>query len=205
MISSIGSGGYSPMTLSGMGGGNGFPDPARMQEKLFAKADANGDGAIDKTELSSLRENAPAGGGKGRAGNAGDLFEGMDADADGRITQQEATDAAGKLLDGLRAQFMQSGMGGMQPSMGGNASALNEELFSRIDIDGDGNITKEESQAAMESRRGERRGPSQAATGEAPATGNADINALIASLLQQYQSANQFASADPESLVSLFA
>jgi Ca2+-binding EF-hand superfamily protein len=152
MISSVSSGGYSPMMLSGMRGGGGAPDPTKMQEKLFAKADANGDGAIDKTELTTLMESS----GTDQSVSADDLFSRMDADGDGQISQQEATDTASQLLEDLRSQLMQSGrgaMGGMPPPpMGGGQGGMDEEeMFSSIDTDGDGSISKTELSVFFES------------------------------------------------------
>lgn len=150
MISSVSSGGYSPMMLSGMRGGGGAPDPTKMQEKLFAKADTNGDGAIDKTELTTLMEST----GTDQSVSADDLFSQMDADGDGQISQQEAKDTASQLLEDLRSQFMQSGMGGMPPPPpggGGPGGMDEEEMFTSIDTDGDGSISKTELSAFFES------------------------------------------------------
>lgn len=153
MISSVSSGGYSPMMLSGMRGGGGAPDPTKMQEKLFSKADTNGDGAIDKTELTTLMEST----GTDQSVSADDLFSQMDADGDGQITQQEAKDTASQLLEDLRSQFMQAGMGGMggmpppPPGGGGPGGMDEEEMFTSIDTDGDGSISKTELSAFFES------------------------------------------------------
>jgi len=163
MISSISSGGYSPMMLSGMRGGGGAPDPTKMQEKLFSKADTNGDGAIDKTELTTLMEST----GTDQSVSADDLFSQMDSDGDGQISQQEATDSASQLLEDLRSQFMQGGMGGMgamngmpppPPPMGGGKNGMGgmggmdeEEMFTSIDTDSDGSISKSELSAFFES------------------------------------------------------
>ncbi len=160
MISSISSGGYSPMMLSGMRGGGGAPDPTKMQEKLFAKADTNGDGTIDKTELTTLMEST----GTDQSVSADDLFSQMDSDGDGQISQQEATDTASQLLEDLRSQFMQAGMGSMgamggmpppPPPMGGGKNVMGgmdeEEMFTSIDTDQDGSISKTELSAFFES------------------------------------------------------
>lgn len=158
MINSISSGGYSSMMLSGTRGGTGQPDPTKMQERLFSKADTDGNGSIDKTELAALMESTSGSNGSSSSVSADELFSQMDGDGDGQITQQEATDAASKLLEDLQSQFMQSGMGAMAgmpppppPPEGGSGETDEEDMFSSIDTDGDGNISKAELSAFFES------------------------------------------------------
>lgn len=153
MISGIGSGGgYAQMAFSGMRGGASPPDMAKVQEKAFAKMDANSDGGVDKSELSAFLQNTSATNSTSTndSSDIDDLFSEMDADGDGSITQQETSDAVNNMLKQLQNQMMNSRTGGAggppPPPMGPppDAAQSDEEMFSSIDSNSDGNIDQTE-------------------------------------------------------------
>lgn len=78
------------------------PDPSEMREKLFKTGDSDGNGSLNKTELTTAMANAPKppmGGMKGpppsgeskEAKSVDDIFAEMDADSDGEISTDEMT------------------------------------------------------------------------------------------------------------------
>lgn len=177
MIGGIsGGGGYSQTAFSGMRGGASPPDMAKMQEKAFAKMDANGDGGVDKSELSAFLQKTSSTNSTGTStstsdsSDVDDLFDDMDADSDGSITQQEASDAVNNMLKQLQGQMMNArvgGGGGMPPPppMGPppGAEQSDEEMFSSIDSDSDGNISQTELAAMLDQtskNSGANQGPS---------------------------------------------
>ena len=160
MISGISSNGsYSQTAFSGMRGGISPPDMVKMQEKAFAKMDANGDGGVDKSELSAFLEETASTNNTSDSdlSNINDLFNDMDTDGDGSITQQEASDAVNNMLKQLQGQIMNARIGsggGMPPPppMGPppGAAQSDEEMFSSIDSDSDSNISQTELAAMLE-------------------------------------------------------
>lgn len=169
MISGIsGGGGYSQKAFSGMRGGTSPPDIAKMQEKAFAKMDANSDGGVDKSELSAFLQKTASTNSTSTSDSSdvNDLFGEMDADGDGLITQQESSDAVNNMLKQLQGQMMNSRMGGASgmppPPMGPPPSAeqSDEEMFSSIDSNSDGNISQTEL-SAMLKQTSENQGTSQ--------------------------------------------
>lgn len=143
MINGIGNSSYAAMAYSGMRGGPGQPDAAKMQERMFQAVDANEDGSVDKTELAAYLEESAGLDSDTAAIRADEILADMDADSNGNISQQEATDAARKLLDELQSQFMGSFLGGA----GGPPGV--EERFGEMDSNGDGQLDTDEITAAL--------------------------------------------------------
>jgi len=112
--------------------------PEQMRERMFGRADANGDGAIDKEEAEKMAERMGRGGPGGQGGpggrGGGDFVQrlmGLDRDDDGKVAKDEAP------------QWMQ------------------ERMFDRADANGDGFIDKQEAEKMGEQfqRGGPPRGP----------------------------------------------
>src|SRR5690349_21279031 len=102
MVSSIsGSAAFSSAMLSSSQC-RGPRDAQALQEKLFTKLDANGDGGIDKTELSEFMSFAASQSGSTQASDGATLFSSIDSDGDGTISQTELSDGAQSLFDQLR-------------------------------------------------------------------------------------------------------
>jgi Ca2+-binding EF-hand superfamily protein len=122
-------------SISSNMGSYSMPSLKEMQQKMFQKADADGDGQISKTELSSIQP-------KGSQNNSSsdDMFSKLDSDADGAISRAES-DAA---IEQMRQDMFQG------PSMfqgGGQKRSLEEmqeEMFTHSDSNGDGSIDASE-------------------------------------------------------------
>lgn len=152
MISGVSSGGYSSMTLSSMGGSRGGPDLSKLQEKLFAKADANGDGSIDKSELSSLlKSNASSDGSGSSSSDIDTLFSALDSDGSGSVSKDETSAAISKVLEQLQSQ-LSGAMGGGRPHGPGGPGGDPAKMFSDADSDGDGSISKSELTSLLQSK-----------------------------------------------------
>jgi Ca2+-binding EF-hand superfamily protein len=75
---------------------HGVPDPVKLAEAIFKKADADEDGMITVSELTTAL------GTKASDSNAADIFKAADADQDGAITQTELTDSIKKMMEAMR-------------------------------------------------------------------------------------------------------
>jgi len=98
------------MTISGIGGGASF---AQAQQR-FERADANGNGTLNREEFDSAAKNAP--GNLIKSGD--DAFAKLDANGDGELTK-------GEIRDGVRAALEANGLrpgGGFSPPAGGLAA-----------------------------------------------------------------------------------
>lgn len=139
MVSSINSNAvFSSAMLSRS---QGPRDAQALQEKLFTKLDSNGDGGIDKTELSDFMSFAAQSSGT-QATDGAALFSSIDSDGDGAITQTELSDGAKALFDELRAQLMTSGQETSEAKAVEKPNV--EDLFATIDANGDGSIDQDE-------------------------------------------------------------
>lgn len=188
----------------------------QMQQALFAKADANGDGQLSADEFNSIGQNLPQTGNSGRAehhrGGAGGaanfssetmgsllslqqsgsdrsakIFASADADGDGTLTADElAADMAAHAPPGASA----------------DTAAMAADLVSQGDADGDGKLSSSEFTALEPPRGGPPPGPppSDAAASDAtassggataydPADTNQDGQVSMSELLAALQSA----------------
>jgi hypothetical protein len=92
-------------------------DQTQMASQMFKKADANSDGGIDKTELSTMMANGP-GGAKGST-DVDKIFSEADSNGDGKIDETENADQLKKIGEEMKA----SGMAGKGNAQGGGGSA----------------------------------------------------------------------------------
>lgn len=140
-------------TISSTTGASGaWPDMnaqrTKMREKLFSKADADGNGSVDASELQSMlaRLSGNSGAGDSSSSDATALLKKMDSDGDGSLSSTEL-DAGMRALIGpppSTMQFAQSRSGASGDS--GDASAIGptarsgDDLFSKIDSNADGSV-----------------------------------------------------------------
>jgi Ca2+-binding EF-hand superfamily protein len=130
----------------GMFGGQ-RPDRAKMQEKFFAEADANGDGGIDKAELTTALDALAKKSGKTVSVDVDELFTTLDSGGDGSISASELSENARALVDKLRGQ-----LGGPRHHGGGEGPPPPnaEDFLKQTDTDEDGSISRDELTAFFE-------------------------------------------------------
>lgn len=118
-MSSIGGiGSNHSMMMQGMGGMK-RPDPAQLAKDLFAKLDTSGQGYIQKADLQAAFDKVTSSSSSsGTTTNVDDLFSQLDADSDGKVTQQEFSDTLKQVAEQLDNQFMNSRMSGAMPGGG---------------------------------------------------------------------------------------
>jgi Ca2+-binding EF-hand superfamily protein len=126
------------------------PDRAKMQEKFFAEADANGDGGIDKAELTTALDALAKKSGKAQSVDVDELFTALDSGGDGSISSSELSENARALFDKLRGQ-----LGGPRHRHedGGPPPLSADDLLAQTDTDENGSISRDELSAFFEQAR----------------------------------------------------
>jgi Ca2+-binding EF-hand superfamily protein len=132
-------------SMMGVGGGR-MPDFSAMREKMFAKADANGDKALSFEEFEGAGKKMPVGNG----GDAKAAFAKIDGDGNGSLSQEEMKSFGDKMSSGMQDMMlaMQAMMGGgkgqgMGGMMGGQKPDISA-MFGKIDGDGNGSVSRAE-------------------------------------------------------------
>jgi Ca2+-binding EF-hand superfamily protein len=129
-------------------------DTSKLQQQLFSKVDANGDKSIDQTELTSFLDYV--GEKTGSSIDSAAALKALDSDGNGSISETELTDNASALFDQLKSQLMSSQMQlGSAPPPPPPPKEDSSQMFSSIDTDGDGSISKTELESFVSSRSGE--------------------------------------------------
>jgi Ca2+-binding EF-hand superfamily protein len=126
-------------SISSTMGSYGMGSLKEMQQRIFQKADSDGDGQISKAELSSMRTNGPQGG-----PSADEMFTKLDTDQDGSISREECDASLEKMREqmsqGAKMFFGRGDKAGQPPSL----EEMQEEMFTRADANGDGTIDADE-------------------------------------------------------------
>lgn len=79
------------MNIDGFGGGMPPIDPQRMRDIAFSRADADGSGAISKSEFEEMGKKMPGGlQGPGK-NDRSEMFARLDADGNGELSKAEAS------------------------------------------------------------------------------------------------------------------
>lgn len=113
--------------ISGFGGGQ-MPNMSQMRERMFQKADANGDKGISLEEFQNAGKNLP--GGMNRTSDqAAEAFGKIDTNRDGSLDQNEMTAFGDRMSDEMRSAMvaMQAMMGGAG-GLGGQGGSLDSLL-----------------------------------------------------------------------------
>jgi Ca2+-binding EF-hand superfamily protein len=123
-------------SISSSMGSYGMSSLKEMQQQMFKKADADGDGQISKTELSAMQPK----GSSQSTNSSDDMFGKLDSDEDGSISRAESDAAIEQMRqDMFRSASMFQG-GGERPSL----EEMQEEMFGNTDANGDGSIDASE-------------------------------------------------------------
>ena len=121
--------------ISGIGSFLDYSQMSSMRSRMenpFEKLDSNGDGSLDKTEISSMAEKLSEM--RGESVDAGQIISKLDSDGDGLVNEEE--------FEAGRPEGPPPGMmGGGMP--GSAAQSLLDE-FEEMDSDGDGLLDETE-------------------------------------------------------------
>lgn len=111
------------------------------QQRMFAKVDSDGSGAVSASEFDTMLSDIGSKTGSS-LGDSGELFSRMDSDGDGSLSSDE-------LQQGMKSLLPPPSTMDFAQARGVNGQA-GDDLFSKIDADGDGSLNGEELQAFTE-------------------------------------------------------
>jgi hypothetical protein len=166
----------------------------QMKERVFSKADSDGSGTVDKSELQNLFDNIAEKTG-GTAKSAEEAFGAIDTNADGSISKEELASGMESLMPppSSTVEFASKGRAGGPPAAGG---ASKEESSSTstdpLDTNEDGVVSALERAAGdLKALLADLTGSANDAGADAPAEGGVGktLSAFVAEMLQQYAGA----------------
>ena len=158
--------------IGGYGGG-GMHSITEMRQRMFNKMDQDGDGVISATECQTAAADMSEK--TGLSITADEMMSIFDLDQDGVITQAEQTEASPEWEKHMASLMEEAGMKPMgppppPPDASNDTSELLDQIFSAMDTDGDGVISKAEYEAAMEQLTGTQDGSGASDTAAADTT-----------------------------------
>lgn len=118
---------------------------SQMQAKMFAKADTDSSGGVDKTELQSLLDDVTKKTGVTTTSSIDELLKKMDADSNGSLSEDELSQG---LKDILRPPPPPFAMDSAQSSS--DSTESDDDLFGKVDTDGNGSLSQDELQSLMD-------------------------------------------------------
>jgi Ca2+-binding EF-hand superfamily protein len=119
---------------------------------MFAKVDSNGDGSVNKGELSNMLSEIDKATGQSLSGNIDKTFKQLDANGDGKLSSDELSKGMQSLLPPPSTMDFANGLNADtsgSSSSGNNSSSSNpiSALFSKFDTNGDGKLNSTEIKA----------------------------------------------------------
>lgn len=127
--------------------------PAPSPERLLSKIDTDGSGGVSDTELQGLLDDVAKKTGVSSQTSAADLVKQYDANGDGSLNADELGQTMQSVLPPPPSTmaFAQSRSGDSSSTATGQAG---DDLFGKVDSDGDGSVSKTELQALLEAMSG---------------------------------------------------
>lgn len=128
---------------------------AQMQAKMFAKADTDGSGGVNQTELQGMLDNVASKAGVKSSSDTTELFSKMDGNSDGSLSSDELASGMASILpppstmDFAQSRSIQS------------SDSSGAEKFAKLDADGSGTLSKAEMQDLMTEQAARGPGPGQ--------------------------------------------
>lgn len=128
------------------------PRPGPSPERLLAQIDADGSGGVNETELQGLLDDVAKKTGASSQASAADLVQQYDSDGDGSLNADEL----GKTLQSAlptppsTMAFAQS----RSDASTGATGQAGDDLFGKVDSDGNGAVSQTELQALLEKMSG---------------------------------------------------
>ena len=141
-------------TISGVTSSSSTSDPwaamkaqrSQMQAKMFAKVDTDSSGSVDKAELKTMLSEISQKTGTSVGSDTEATFTKMDSNADGNLSSDELGKGMQSLMPPPSTMdFAQSRSADGASSASGSAGSQ-DDLFAKIDTNGDGSVDKAELQ-----------------------------------------------------------
>ncbi|MEH3087833.1 MAG: EF-hand domain-containing protein [Xylophilus ampelinus] len=138
----------------------------QMSERLLSKLDADGSGNVNGTELQGLLDDVSKKTGTERGTRAADLIEQFDADGSGSLDAAELGNTLQSVLPpppstmafaqsrGDTADSKSSDSGGSRASSTSATGRAGDDLYGKVDGDGDGAVSKAELQDLLDKMSG---------------------------------------------------
>ncbi|MCZ8375789.1 MAG: EF-hand domain-containing protein [Beijerinckiaceae bacterium] len=111
-----------------MGGAGGMPNVSAIRDRMFQKADLNGDKGISLEEFQSAGKKMPIGKG-GDGSRAAEAFGKLDKDGNGSLSRDEMSALGDKMSSTMQSMMMK-----MQEMMGGGGLGL-AAMFDKAESD----------------------------------------------------------------------
>lgn len=128
------------------------PRPGPSPERLLAQIDADGSGGVNETELQGLLDDVAKKTGASSQASAADLVQQYDSDGDGSLNADELGKTMQSALP-APPSTMAFAQSRSDDSTGATGQA-GDDLFSKVDSDGDGAVNQTELQALLEKMSG---------------------------------------------------
>ncbi len=125
--------------------------PAPSPERLLSKLDADGSGGVSDTELQGLMDDVAKKTGISSQTSAADLVKQYDSDADGSLNADELGKTMQSVLPAPPSTMAFAQSRGDSDTATGQAG---DDLFGKVDSDGDGSVSQTELQALLEAMSG---------------------------------------------------
>lgn len=128
------------------------PRPGPSPERLLAKIDADGSGGVNETELQGLLDDVAKKTGASSQASAADLVQQYDSDGDGSLNADELGKTMQSALP-TPPSTMAFAQSRSDASTGATGQA-GDDLFGKVDSDGNGAVSQTELQALLEKMSG---------------------------------------------------
>ncbi|MCO5354146.1 XopAW family type III secretion system calcium-binding effector [Acidovorax kalamii] len=125
--------------------------PAPSPERLLSKLDADGSGGVSDTELQGLLDDVAKKTGVSSQTSAADLVKQYDSDGDGSLNADELGKTMQSVLPPPPSTMAFAQSRGNSDAATGQAG---DDLFGKVDSDGDGSVSQTELQALLEAMSG---------------------------------------------------
>ena len=125
--------------------------PAPTPERLLSKIDADGNGGVSDTELQGLLDDVAKKSGVSSQTSAADLVKRYDSNGDGNLNADELGKTMQSVLPPPPSTMAFAQSRGDSDTATGQAG---DDLFGKVDSDGDGAVSKTELQALLEAMSG---------------------------------------------------
>lgn len=125
--------------------------PAPTPERLLSKIDADGNGGVNDTELQGLLDDVAKKSGVSSQTSAADLVKRYDSNGDGNLNADELGKTMQSVLPPPPSTMAFAQSRGDSDTATGQAG---DDLFGKVDRDGDGAVSKTELQALLEAMSG---------------------------------------------------